>query len=128
MRRIAINCGRNSGDGGIVCASITNGPNIIGVKKESCGSQRILGRYEVSVSDAVFTYELGKAGVIVLAGQLYIAAAAEFESVAGRFITIAHPVGINAAADLLGIARISIHVHVLEVFWKYLQQALRAVI
>src|SRR5437588_2927144 len=128
MRRIAINCGRNSGDGGIVCASITNGPNIIRVKEERGRRQRILSRYQVGIGDAVFTDKLRKAGVVVFAGQLNIAAAAKFESITGSFITIPHPVGINSAADFFRIASVGIRIHTAEVLREYLQQTLSTVV
>src|SRR4030095_3938215 len=113
---------------GIVGAAIADGPNVVRVKEECRRSERILRGDQIRIGNAVFADEAGKRAVIVLAGQLDVTTAAISETVAGRLVTIAHAVRVNSAADLLRIARISIHIDVLKVFGKNLQQSRPAVI
>src|SRR5207244_6253821 len=127
MRRAAIHCDRDTGHGCNVCTSIADRPYVIRVEVERGRRQRIFSRYQIRIGHAVFTNKLRKAGVVILAGQLDVAAATKFESITGSFITIAHSVGIDTVADFFRIASVIIRIDAAEVLWEYLQQTLGAV-
>src|SRR4051812_41276119 len=61
-------------------------------------------RGQVRVAFEVYAEHLAELPVVGAAGELYNAAASITEAVAGRGVAVAEPVGVDAVANLLGVA------------------------